>query len=71
MSAVKDKYKHRKMTSIKIVEGLISETNESSGVFLNVPATLRGHFSDKKKQDDLADCLLQGIWFIFSGGISQ
>lgn len=50
----KQEYKDRKKMSISICNELISQTDNMWTSFFNV----------HKKKDDLADCYLQGIWYI-------
>ena len=51
----KTTYNERKKLSIQITNKLINETNNTWSEF----------FFNNKKQDDLADCFLQGIWFLY------
>lgn len=51
----KKKYKERKNKSIEVVERILV-SNEKYHIWLNL-------FKTHKKKDDLADSLLQGLWF--------
>lgn len=66
VEGIKDKYKIRKMTAVLITDELISIENNKRGEKIEISDEIRERFSEKKKQDDLSDCLLQGIWYLFS-----
>ena len=53
---VKDDYADRKKRSIEITRSLILITTASS------PLSVK--FEKHKKKDDLADCFLQGVWWL-------
>ena len=53
----KEKYKKNKSDSIKHTHYIL----ENNSVFMN----WKPFFEESKKQDDLSDCFLQAIWFLF------
>lgn len=66
VDGIKDKYKIRKMMSVYITGDLIGTENSKINGKLEISDEIRERFSHKKKQDDLSDCLLQCIWYLFS-----
>lgn len=58
---VQDKYKKHKEDSIKICSQFLSENPQINGQLNTTSWTMD---ASKSKRDDLADCFLQGIWYL-------
>jgi hypothetical protein len=52
----KKTYNERKKSSIKITDNILNENKDIT--------LFKSFFETNKKKDDLADCFLQGLWFI-------
>ena len=62
---VKDDYADRKKRSIEITRSLILITASIASQITGSPMTVK--FETHKKKDDLADCFLQGVWWLCKG----
>jgi len=61
----KTTYSERKRIGIEITKKLLSKNNDNN---INKDKILE-LFNKHKKKDDLADCFLQGIWYLSSGSL--
>ena len=66
-SLTSNTYKLKKNQGVNLIKDWLKEGCTNNDTPFQVPLKLQDYFSKSSKKDDLADCFLQGLWYLENG----